>query len=80
MRKIVLSPALVLLTLFLASTPSVLAQPTLVPASSPSAKYIYTFSGNIQVRFGATDLVTPGNYLYSGLPFRLMAKTLRRRF
>ena len=69
MRKLVLSTAPVLLTLFWANTPPALAQPTLVAASSDSARYIYRFSGNIQFQFGATDLVTPGTYAYTGLPF-----------
>jgi hypothetical protein len=59
-----------LVSLFWASTPPVVAQTTIVAASSASAKYIYTFSGNIQVQFGATDLITPGIYQYdTGLPF-----------
>ena len=69
MQKLVFSAAPVLLTFFWASMFPVLAQPTLVPASSASAKYIYTFSGNTQIQFGATDVVTPGTYEYLGLPF-----------
>ena len=56
------SSSLVLLA-FLGVSEPVLAQ-SLVPAASPSAKYIYTFSGNIQFQFGATGLVGPGSYSY----------------